>query len=333
MAIDPKQDLLQQIAQAEADGNLYQKELCERWLARLSETPEQITEQNIINTKKSVAAKSPEEVIYSFLPHELCKVPIFFPMSDKELKKDRRLLHTITTETSWGSAEIRGLKLSIFEEDVLLALIRLAKDGFLTTNKELILKSTIFKIAFFIYGKNAYTKRVYDSILTALKNFGLVTFTLSIYSKTKNDFKKEVSRVISMSAIVPHFDYLKKSGEITIKFNHEFFSFLSDSSLTNINFTLRRKLKKAGSKAMLRFLSTHSNLVKMNFLTILKAINFNVNQPTFTLRHYFKGCLKELIRVGILGPKTKMYADDMVFLDVKTSVLKPRKLSSKEVLG
>ena len=219
----------------------------------------------------------------------------FSQCQSKNLKTyDRRLLHTMTTESSWGSAEIRGIKLSIYEEDVLLALIRLAKNGFSATNKELILESTISKVAFFIYGKNGYTKSIYTSILSALKNLGLIGFTLSMYSATKNGFRKDVSRVVSMSAIIPHFTYTKGTGQLVVKFNPEFFSFLSESSLTNINFTLRRRLKKAGSKAMLRFISTHKKLVRINSLTILKAINFNINQPMFRLRCYMKECFNEL---------------------------------------
>ena len=323
MPQDPKKDFL---AQIEDTTDPYYKSVLERVYREQIDVENPIPIETKINViKQKIASSSPEEIVYSFLPHEMAKIPIFFPMSDKELKTDRRLLHTMTTESKWGMAEIRGIKLSLFEEDVLLALIRMAKDDLKPTNKELVLDTSLAKIVRFLFGKKGYGNGSYKSISGSLKNLGLIGFTLYIYAASENGFGKKVSREISVSAIIPHYNIDHTTGRVVIKFNPDFFSYLSESSLTNINFTLRRRLKKSGSKALIRFLSTHRNLSRLNLLTVLNAINFNVKQPKFALRRYLKECFNELKKVGVLGPKAKLYPDDTVFFDVNTRILKPRK--------
>ncbi len=51
-------------------------------------------------------------------------------------------------------------------------------------------------------------------------------------------------------------------------------------------------------------------------LTVLKAINYNIEQPTYALRRKFKQFIAELKRARVLGPKTKLYPDDTVFFDI-----------------
>ena len=85
---------------------------------------------------------------------------------------------------------------------------------------------------------------------------------------------------------------------------------------TGINFTLRRQLKKDGSKALMRFLATHTRPKRMHILTVLNAINFNIKQPMNQLRFKLKDFIKELKKNKVLGPKTKIYLDDTVYFDV-----------------
>src|SRR3990167_9197505 len=59
---------------------------------KTSDTYKEIEEirKKIIN-----APKRPEQLVFAFIPHEMAKVSIFFPMSDKELKEERRLIQKI----------------------------------------------------------------------------------------------------------------------------------------------------------------------------------------------------------------------------------------------
>ncbi|MBU4510243.1 RepB family plasmid replication initiator protein [bacterium] len=256
--------------------------------------------------------KQPEQLVFAFIPHEMAKVSIFFPMSDKELKEERRVIHKLPPiESNWGRVEIEGVKLAIFEEDIFLALMKIAKDRISYVRGQYVLETTIPEIAKLLYGHAGYTKKVYERIKKSLDRFGLVTFRLTLFKKHKKEAKE-----IFIAAIVQRYDYNPKTHSLKIKFNPDFFAFFLESMLTGINFSLRRKLKKDGSKALLRFLSTHNSPSRMHILTVLKAINYNIEQPMYALRRKFKQFIMELKKQGVLGPKTKLYKDDTVYFDV-----------------
>lgn len=253
----------------------------------------------------------PEQLIFSFLPHELAKVSIFFPMSDKELKEEKRIIQKIEQESSWGKIVIEGIKLAIFEEDVFLALMNIVKNKIKSINEQYLLETNVKDVDNLLYGRSGYTKRTTNLILRSLDHFGLVSFKLTLYK----DQKKKGPEIF-ISGIIQRYDYDPNTQNLKIYFNPHFFSFFLESMLTNINFTLRRKLKKDGSKAILRFLTAHNHPNRMHILTVLNAINFNTNQPTFRLRSRLKDFIKELKKNEILGPKTKLYNDDTVYFDV-----------------
>jgi len=269
--------------------------------------------QEIINSPAK-----PEQQIFSFLPHQMAKISVFFPMSDKELKEEnRKIIQKIEHETGWGRLVVEGIKLAIFEEDILLALLKLSKHNFKTDNGLYYIETSMQEIIKLLYGRTGYNKRNIDRIEAALRHFQLVRFEISTYThpkKGKERIRQEHKR--SIGNIVERYDYNSQDKKLVIFFNPHFFAFFLESMLTNINFTLRRKLKKDGSKALLRFISTHTNPSKMHMLTILNAINFNTNQPLYRLRSRFKEFIKELKNEGVLGPKTKMYDGDQVFLDI-----------------
>lgn len=264
--------------------------------------------------KKTIASspKKEEQQIFAFIPHEMAKVSIFFPMSKKEMKEERREVKNLEHQTNWGSIVITGVKLSIFEEDVFLALMKLARDKAKYINNQFILETTVPEMAKLLYGQAGYTKTAYDGIKKALEHFGLITFKLKLLKAKKEIF---------IASVIQRYDFEETTDRLKIKFNPDFCAFFLESMLTGINYTIRRKLKKDGSKAILRFLATHRNLQRLHILTVLKAINFNIEQPMFRLRSRVKEFISELKEQRVLGPKTRMYSDDTILFDT----LPPRK--------
>lgn len=260
--------------------------------------------------------KRPEQLVFAFIPHEMAKVSIFFPMSDRELKEERRLIQKIEHESSWGKIIVEGVKLAIFEEDIFLTLMKIAKKEIKQTNGQYVLETTIQEIAKTLYGESGYTERAYELIKRALDHFELVRFELTLF----REHRKE-GRIISIGGIIQSYDYDLKTKNLKIKFNPDFCVFFLESMLTNINFSLRRKLKKDGSKALLRFLTAHNKPSRMHILTVLNAINFNTNQPMNQLRFKLRRFIQELKKNGVLGNKTKLYNNDTVYFDI----LPPRK--------
>ncbi len=260
------------------------------------------------------APQRPEQLIFSFLPHEMAKLSIFFPMSDRELKKkDRNKIEKFEIKTGWGKIEIEGIKLAIFEEDVFLVITHLIKNNLEQFKKNFILETDINNIVNLLYGRKGYSKNNRDVILNSLKRIKLVSFNLIFGNWKKNDV--ELKKLISMS-IIQDFVYDENSKILKIYFDPRFVAYFFESMLTNINFTLRRKLKKDGSKALFKFLIAHNQPSRMHILTVLNAINYNTNQPMKYLRRKIKQFISELKANGVLGIKTKLYADDTVYFDV-----------------
>lgn len=269
--------------------------------------------------KKDVLKKPipPEQQIFSFLPHQLAKTSIFFPMSDRELKEENRKINKLEVETSWGKVTIEGVKLAIFEEDIFLALLHLAKDQTQKDGEKFILKTSMPEIAKILYHGKSYTKKTYERIKQTLNNFQLVRFEIAVGEwKKKGKEKLKEERILSIAGILSGHDYKLETQELVLYWNPRFFAYFLESMLTNINLTLRRKLKKDGSKALLRFLCAHRNPGKMHLLTILKAINYNIDQPMSELRRRIKEFIAELKQQGVLGRKTRLFQDDSVYFDL-----------------
>lgn len=264
----------------------------------------------------------PEQQIFAFIPHQMAKTSIFFPMSDKELIEENRKITKLEHETGWGKVVIEGIKLAIFEEDIFLNLLSLAKDSYRKFKEGFILDTNINKVINVLYGRKGYSKRNREVILRTLKHFELVSFDLIVGEwKKRGREQLRVEKIRSIGNIVSGFKYDEGTKGLIIYFNPHFFTYFLKSMLTNINLSIRRRLKKDGSKALLRFLSAHTQPSEMHILTVLNAINYNTNQPLFRLRRKIKQFIAELKKNGVLGPKTKLYNNDTVYFEV----LKPQK--------
>ena len=260
----------------------------------------------------------PVQEVFSFVPHQMAKVSVFFPMSRAEMTQERRRISKIEHETPWGKVIIEGIKLSIFEEDVFLALMALVgKDNELQRDSHgYLLETTLKKVVGRLYGGPGYTQASYERILRSLKNMQLVNFQLVTGEwKKRGKERLKVKTIRSIGNIVSSFKYVEESKDIKIWFNPSFFEYFLISMLTHVNLTARRKLKKDGSKALLRFISAHSKPKPMHIVTVLGAINFNTDQPMKKLREHFRGFVRELKAIGALGPRTRIRRD-VVYWDL-----------------
>lgn len=283
------------------------KELCARILERAKQTGI-IEEANELKQKVAGTPRQPEQLVLAFIPHEMAKVSIFFPMSDRELKEERRIIQKIEHTSNWGKIVVEGVKLAILEEDIFLVLMKIAREKMKFVNGQYLLEINIKEVIHILYGTSGYsTKKVINLIIRTLDHFQLLRFELNLFKEHK---------IVSIGAIIQDYEYNKDTQNLKIYFNPHFLAYFLESMLTNINFTIRRNLKKDGSKALLRFLSTHTQPNQMHILTVLNAINFNTNQPMFRLRNNLKEFIAELKKNSVLGPKTRLNKSDIVYFDI-----------------
>lgn len=259
----------------------------------------------------------PEQQVFAFIPHQMAKVSIFFPMSDRELKEGERKINKLEHETGWGKIVIEGIKLAIFEEDIFLTLMKIAKGEIKIDKGAYVLETNMNNVINLLYGESGYTKKSVERIERTLQHFQLVRFELTTFDWKKKGAERLKTRITrSIGNIVESYKYNENTKDLIIYFNPHFFAYFLESMLTSINFSVRRRLKKDGSKALLKFLSAHTQPSEMHILTVLNAINFNTNQPMFRLRDLFKSFIHELKKNGVLGPKTKLYSNDTVYFDI-----------------
>jgi len=92
----------------------------EKWRANRA-SPSEATKQLELHLEK--APQESVQQCLAFIPTPMARISPFFPMSDRE--KAHRPQEVISVGTSWGKMEVSGPKLSIFDEDVLLAALAL----------------------------------------------------------------------------------------------------------------------------------------------------------------------------------------------------------------
>ena len=279
---DSLQSILDRIGEKLKAGPGSPKEGAQNFVQRLQSAPREKTQQCL-----------------SFVPTPMARTSPFFPMSDRE-KKDRPH-ETLRWKTSWGNIEVAGPRLSIFDEDVLLAILALLKGTQKkeeTTTEEGHQTYTIRTSGYALckYLGTPVGKNTYLSIEGAIDRMTATKVRLDI---TENSNGKK-NAVFSMAGtILSGWTWDRKSGELSVTLNPYFYETFKDGLLTYLDLTLRRRLQGDISKALLRFYESHQSNPAMHMLTIAQAINLR-DMPPFRLKARLKNAFHELKKIGYL---------------------------------
>jgi len=273
----------------------------ERELAIISFSPgemyAQITKESN-KTKALIAEQGPdpaEQGVFSFLPTTLTRTSPFYPMSKREMKNRSLPPGGISWETSWGRITIKGEKLAIYDESVLLAVLFLMKKHkmgmtFRTTRHE------ICKVLNVTPCKDTY-KAIWGSLdrLTGAK------INLEIWGDTKGKGKKKKTKRRMTNTILGGAVEEEETGKLLITVNPHFLEMYAESLVTNINLKLRASLKGDISKALYRFYRSQRGMTyDCHLVTLCQAINLNMDMELFRLRARIRTGLRELKKAGYL---------------------------------
>jgi len=265
-------------------------------LAKTS-TPREGTERFLQSIEP--APRKKRQQYFSFMPTPMARTSPFFPMSDKQ--KKHRPHETVAWETSWGKIEVSGPRLSIFDEDVLLAILALLKmsqkrEETTTDNGQPTYTVRTSGYAICKYLQTPAGKNVYTAIEGAIDRMTATKVKLDVTEHIKG--KK--NSVFSMGGtILSGWTWDKKTGEMTVTLNPYFYETFKDGLLTYLDLTLRRRLKGEISKALLRFYESHQANPIMHMLTIADAINLR-DMPPFRLKARLRTAFQELKKIGYL---------------------------------
>ncbi len=239
------------------------------------------------------------------MPTDMCRVSPFFPMSRKTMNDRPYIKDMIITSSSWGNIKYTGLKLSTYEEDVLMAVLAMldsAKNRH-TTDVE---------------GKTTYTYRGpllpilklmgyrkvgstdYKHVISALKLMIATCIELNVFKRTGRGKKQISKKLVTNILSSGYWDEGKQ--ELTITINPYFYECYISGSITLLDVLHRSKLKSPISKALYRFIQSHrDNRWEGHFLTLASALNLDLNQPNYEVRRYIKRAINDLIKNNILS--------------------------------
>ena len=253
---------------------------------------------------KALVAEYPEEKVQhylGFVPTPMARTSPIFPMSDRE--KAHRPQEVISVKTPWGRVEVSGPRLSIFEEDVLLAILAILKATRRPEETETPEGQRTYTIktsmpAICEYLRIERGKLSYKYIEDAIKR--LVGTVVSLEVNEPVTGKKRGRPKLSMSGtILSGWSWDKVAGKIFITLNPYFYETFKEGLLTYLDLTLRRRLKGDIAKALLRFYESHRANPVMHMITIGDAINLRGLEPK-RLKARMKKALAELKKVGYL---------------------------------
>ncbi len=230
--------------------------------------------------KDALAKVPPEQIPFSFMPTDMTRLSPFFPIADND--KKRYEYKEMTWDNSWGRMTIKGLQLSVYDEDILLSLLTLFKvRDTLTTD---VSKRAILKAIGKSYGRAASIalEKSLDRLLGTV-----VVLEKWDNIKTKNPTTKMANTILIGYSVNP-------SGTMKISLNPYFKEAYLESMVTSIDIAFRMSLKHDTSKCLLRFLSGQGDDYSIGLDKLVPLINLNPNQERRRVRASVRIALKEL---------------------------------------
>lgn len=221
------------------------------------------------------------------MPTDLCRVSPFFPMSRVEIANRPYIENLVITKSAWGQITYTGPKLSIYEEDALMAVLAAIdalhdKQGYTYKGPGLPLLKLI---GYEKPNKDEY-KRLYDS----LKRMLGAVFEIDIKS-----IKRKAENVLSTVEVN------NKTKDFVVTVNPYFYEMYLAGNVTLIDVIQRRKLKKATAKALYRFMQSHRDKTwQGHFLTLAAALNIETDKLPKHIKEQIKGAIAELKKYGML---------------------------------
>lgn len=262
-----------------------------------SQPPAEITEDAKANAQElrravlPASKEKPQEqgwMCFAPMPTDLCRVSPFFPMSKNEMANRVYLQDMVITKSSWGEINYTGPKLSIYEEDALMAV--LAAIDAIHDKSGYTYKGPILPLLKLI-GYERPSKTNYKMFVDALKMLSGSVFELHVKGQFRN-----IDNILSNVRVD------EKTKNLSVTVNPYFFEMYLAGSVTLISIVKRMKLKKPTSRALYRFMQSHRDAVwPGHFLTLAASLNLSFEQEKREIRRQIKEAIAECVKHEVLA--------------------------------
>jgi hypothetical protein len=241
--------------------------------------------------KTHISRQPPVQRFFSFMPTMLTRVSPFHFKGRHKFNEWPLVRLNSGDANSWGSMQVVGELLIIFDETILFCLLalmtRCESDAFETSQTELAQIAGIDPTP-----KNAVA--VWKSI-QRLAGTRIDLELSSGKSKKRKTLKELTGSILSFA------DKEQDSGKIRLVINPYFLEMYAESFVTNIDMAFRSSLKSDISKAFYRFYQgQYETNSEIEITKLARAINMTAEQEMNRLRSKVRAGLSELQEKGYL---------------------------------
>lgn len=307
------------------EGNI----VAEAWLASWRNGPRDEAQAQAAEVREMIAPggqPAPEQgslMQWCGFPTDMTRVSPFFPTARDEMKERPFLRDFLITAAGWGEIRYTGPKLSIFEEDALLALLALldvvsahrteAQDS--DGRKTYTYRGPALPLLK-ILGYTRPNAKDYKRLISSLELLGVAGVKLKVAARTKTGKRKE-PRFTSMSSMLSNVAWDEEKKELSATINPFFYETYFSGSVSLMDVQKRMAIGGSIAKGLYRFVQSHSSKAPLwtgHFLTLAQTLNMNTEQPGKKIRELLKKAINELVAQGILTKQSRMMKQDIVTL-------------------
>ena len=265
----------------------------DRVSANLSKKPsgQKIIREASEYVKAHIRRQPPVQRFFSFMPTMLTRVsPFHFKGRHKSTEWPLVRLDS-GDGNSWGSMQVVGELLIIFDETILFCLLalmtRYESDAFETSLTDLARIASIDP-----------TQTNSPKIWKSIQRLAGTRIDLQLFSgkgKKRKTVKELTGSILSFA------DKDQTGGRIRIVINPYFLEMYAESFVTNIDMSFRSRLKSDISKAFYRFYQgLYETQTEIDITRLAQAVNLNIAQEMKKLKSKVRIGLKELQEKGYL---------------------------------
>ena len=321
------------------------------WLAswrNQRDLPETAKEQAADIRQAVAEAPAEQESLFRWcgFPTDMTRVSPFYPIQTNELGNRPFLRDALITSAAWGEIRYTGPKLSIHEEDALLALLAILesvtkyrKETRIEDKKTYSYTGPALPVLRLIHGdktKAGKEKRPaahhYKRLVDSLKLLTVAGVELALAARTKTGKKK--IRYTSLSNMLSNVAWDEDNKVLSATINPFFYETYYAGSVTLMDVKKRMEIKGNIAKSLYRFVQSHKQQTPLwagHFLTLAQVLNMDIEQPAKEVRRLLKEAISELVRQGILDKKSRLQKTDIVTLFRTSAALPPAKPKDKRL--
>jgi hypothetical protein len=241
--------------------------------------------------KMHISRQPPVQRFFSFMPTMLTRVSPFHFKGQHKFNEWPLVRLDSGDANSWGSMQVVGELLIIFDETILFCLLALMtkheSDAFETSQTELAQIAGIDP-----------TPKNGGAIWKSIQRLAGTRIDLELSSgksKKRKTLKELTGSILSFA------DKDQGSGRIRVVINPYFLEMYAESFVTNIDMTFRRSLKSDISKAFYRFYQgQYETDSDIEIRRLARAVNMDAEQELKRLRSKVRAGLNELKEKGYL---------------------------------